>query len=56
MKSPKEDYEIRKPVVSDPGTRKTYSSFSPLFSSLFMNDIYFGEKNSAGAVERAVEI
>ena len=39
MKSPKEDYKIRKSVASDPGTREDLLISSHLIHSLFI--IYF---------------
>ena len=40
MKSPKEDYEIRKSVVSDPGTGEDLPSSSPFIHSLFNMYLY----------------
>ena len=41
MKSPKEDYEIRKSVVSETGTREDLLIFLSFNNSLFIMYLYF---------------
>ena len=40
MKSPKEDYEIRKSVVSDPGTGEDLLNFLSFYTLVFIMYLY----------------